>query len=137
VVGAGAAWKVIDVMRKLDLAIVLVALAGGTLLIEQNHRLVIEAPAAAEAQLLAAAAACPDNDTTPYDSRCLDYLNVPAEPAPRLRVVAAVREALAVGCPDNDRVPYSPGCIAFLKGATETGMAWRATEPPTSTPAPQ
>ena len=31
-------------------------------------------------------------------------------------------------CPDNDQVPYSASCIAFLKGATETGMRWRATD---------
>jgi hypothetical protein len=117
-------------MRKLDLAIVLVAIAGGTLLIEQNHRVVIDAPVAAQAQSLAAAAACPENDTLPYDSRCLDYLNVPTEAGPRLRVTAVAwdRTAAAPGCPDNDQVPYSPGCIAFLKGATETGMRWRATE---------
>jgi hypothetical protein len=122
-------WKVIEAMRKLDLAIVLAAIAGGTLLIEQNHRLVIDAPAAAEAQSLAAAAACPANDTAPYDSRCLDYLNVPAQAAPRLQVVAVAREVPVVaGCPDNDRVPYSQSCIAFLKGATETGMRWRVTE---------
>jgi hypothetical protein len=116
-------------MRKLDLAIVLVALAGGTLLIEQNHRVVIDAPAAAEVQSLAAAAACPANDTTPYDAHCLDYLNVPAQAAPRLQVVAAARDVPeAAPCPDNDRVPYSQSCIAYLKGATETGMRWRVTE---------
>jgi hypothetical protein len=115
-------------MRKLDLAVVLVALAGGTLLIEQNHRVVIDAPAAAELQLQAAAAVCPENDTAPYDSRCLDYLNVPAQPAARLRIVSAVREVQPAPCPDNDKVPYSPSCIAFLKGATETGMQWRVRE---------
>jgi hypothetical protein len=116
-------------MRKLDLAIVLAAIAGGTLLIEQDHRVVIDAPAAAQAQSLAAAA-CPANDTLPYDSRCLDYLNVPTEPGPRLRVITAAwdRAAATAGCPDSDRVPYSPGCIAFLKGAGKTDMRWRVTE---------
>ncbi len=114
-------------MKTLDLAIVLAAVAGGTLLIEQNHRVVIDAPAAAEAR--SAAAACPANDATPYNSRCLDYINVPAQAEPRLRVVAVAREVPAApGCPDNDQVPYSLNCIAFLKGATETGMRWRATE---------
>ena len=116
-------------MRKLDLAIVLAAVASGTLLIEQNHRVVIDAPVTAQAQSLAAAA-CPENDTLPYDSRCLDYLNVPTETGPRLRVttVAWDRAAATAGCPDNDRVPYSPGCIAFLKGAGKTDMHWRVTE---------
>jgi hypothetical protein len=72
-------------MKTLDLAIVLAAVAGGTLLIEQNHRVVIDAPAAAEARSPSAAAACPANDATPYDSRCLDYLNVPAQAEPRLK----------------------------------------------------
>lgn len=117
-------------MPKLDLAIVLAAIAGGTLLIEQNHRVVIDAPVAAQVQSLAAAAACPENDTLPYDSRCLDYLNVPTEPGPRLRVTTAAWDwaAATAGCPDNDRVPYSPGCIAFLKGASKTDMRWRVTE---------
>ena len=122
--------KVIEVIRKLDLAIVLAAVVGGTLLIEQNHRVVIDAPVAAQARSLAAAAACPENDTLPYDSRCLDYLNVPTETGPRLRVITVAwdKAAATAGCPDNDRVPYSPGCIAFLKGAGKTDMHWRVTE---------
>ena len=124
---------------KIDLALILVAIASGTLWIEQGHRVVIDAPAAAEAPLLAAAAACPENDTLPYGERCLDFLNVPPEFSPRPRVVTVVREAPvgASACPDNDRMPYSPRCIAFLKGATETGMRWRATDEPVSTPPPQ
>jgi hypothetical protein len=83
-------------MKTLGLVIVL-ALTGGTLLIEHGRRVVIDAPAAAEA--LSPAAATP--------------------------------------CPDNDTVPYSQSCIAYLKGATETGMRWRATAEPLSTPTPQ
>ena len=126
-------------MKILDLAIVLAALAGGALWIEQGHSVVIDAPTAAEASSLAAAAVCAANDTTPYNSRCLEYLNLPAAPAPRLRVIAVVRDRSVPvpACPDNDQVPYSASCIAFLKGATETGMAWRAMEPPEPTPAPQ
>jgi hypothetical protein len=123
-------------MKTLGLVIVL-ALTGGALLIEHGHRVVIDAPAAAELQTQTAAAACPDNDTVPYNARCLDYLNVPAQPAPRLRVVVGVREVPAAPCPDNDKVPYSASCIAFLKGATETGMNWRATDQPAPPPAPQ
>ena len=124
-------------MKTLDLAVVLVALSGGALLIEHGHSVVIDAPAVAELQTRAAAAACPDNDTMPYDPRCLDYLNVPAQAAPRLKVVVFEREVRPAPCPDNDKVPYSASCIAFLKGATETGMNWRVTEQPASIPAPQ
>lgn len=111
-------------MKKLAVAIVL-ALTGGALLIEHGHRVVIDAPVAAELQTQAAAAPCPDNDTVPYDSRCLEYLNVPAQPAARPRLVVTRGDAQPA-CPDNDKVPYSASCIAFLKGATETGMRWRA-----------
>ena len=115
---------------KLDLAVILVAVAGGALWIERGHHVVIEAPAA-KASSPAAAAACPDNDTLPYSARCLDFLNVPKEPVPRLQVTAVLAPpAPPAPCPDNDRVPYSASCIAFLKGATETGMRWRVTEGP-------
>jgi hypothetical protein len=125
-------------MLKLELAIVLAAVAGGALWVEQGHRVVIDAPAAAEAQSIAAAAACPDNDTAPYDVRCLDYLNVPAEGRLIVRLTIGPEAAPAAApCPDNDKVPYSPSCIAFMKGATETGMRWRATAQPPSIPAPQ
>lgn len=120
---------------KFDLALILVAIAGGALWIEQDHRVVIDAPAADAA--LVAGAACPENDTVPYSASCLDYLNVLAEAAPRLQVTAVREVPVAAPCPDNDRVPYSPSCIAFLKGATETGMRWRVTDSPASIPAPQ
>jgi hypothetical protein len=119
----------------LKLAIVVAAVAGGAFWVEQGHRVVIDAPATAEAQSVTAAAACPDNDTMPYDARCLDYLNVSTDTAPRLQVVASF--AAPAPCPDNDRVPYSASCIAFMKGATETGMRWRATAERPSIPAPQ
>jgi hypothetical protein len=53
---------------------------------------------------------------------------MPAAPRPRVQVVAA--QGQPAPCPDNDKVPYSASCIAFLKGATETGMRWRATDIP-------
>jgi hypothetical protein len=123
-------------MLKLELAILLAAVLGGALWIEQGHRVVIDAPAAVQVHSLAAAPACPDNDTVPYDARCLDFMNVLAEPALR-RPVTAVQEVAAAPCPDNDKVPYSASCIAFLKGATETGMQWRATAAPAFIPTPQ
>jgi hypothetical protein len=117
-------------MSKLDLAIVLVAIAGGALWIEQGHRVVIDAPVA---EAVVASAACSDTDAVPYSAACLDYLNLTSVPAPRLQVAAAA----PAPCPDNDRVPYSPSCIAFMTGATETGMRWRATAGAPTIPAPQ
>src|SRR5262245_10402500 len=100
---------------RLDLAALLVAIAGGFIWIEQSHRVVIDAPAAAT---LATAAGCPDNDTMPYGDRCLAVLNLTGRP----RLPAVVSPAAASPCPDTDQVPYPAGCVAFLKGATETGM---------------
>ena len=121
-------------MRKLDLAIVVVAIAGGALWIEHGHRVVIDAPVAETSAVISAA--CSDSDAVPYSAACLEYLNLTPDNltpdmGPRLQVAAAVAPA---PCPDSDRVPYSASCIAFLKGATETGMRWRATEGP---PVPQ
>ena len=122
-------------MKTLDLVIVVVALAGGALWIERGHRVVVDAPAAAELQTPTAAAACPENDTLPYDSRCLEFLNVPTEVSPRVRVVVrAKQEVQPEPCPDSDKVPYSASCIAFLKGV---GRNWRGPEQPPSIPAPQ
>jgi hypothetical protein len=122
-------------MSKLDLMIVALIVAWGVFWIEQDHRTIIEAPAA-EASTPAAAAGCPDNDTAPYSARCLEFLNVPTGVQPRLRAVA-VREARPAPCPDNDKVPYSASCIAFLKGATEIDMRWRATDSLLAPPASQ
>jgi hypothetical protein len=121
-------------MLKLGLAIILAGFAGGALWVEQGHRVVIDAPTPGQAER-PAAAVCPDNDTVPYDARCLDYLSVTTQNGHQR--VAALQSPSAPACPDNDRVPYSPNCIAFLKGATETGMRWRATADPLSLPAPQ
>lgn len=122
-------------MLKLELAIVLAAVAGGALWVEQGHRVVIDAPAAAQAQTVAAAAACADTDTVPYSAACLDYLNVATAARPDPQVVALL--PAPAPCPDSDRVPYSPSCIAFLKGTTDAGMRWRATVGPVAIPGPQ
>jgi hypothetical protein len=81
-------------MSKRGLAILLIAIAGGALWIEQGHRVVIDAPVAETAVAGAA-------------------------------------------CSDTDAVPYSASCIAFMKGATETGMRWRATADPVFISVPQ
>jgi hypothetical protein len=106
--------------------VVLVVIAGASVAIEQSHRVVVDAPGAANAASLAAAAGCPDNDTMPYGERCAAFLNISTAPAARPH--AANKTAQPAPCPDSDRVPYSASCIAFLKGATETGMRWRATD---------
>ena len=61
-------------MSKLGLAVILVAVVGGALWIEHGHRIVIEAPPPADVASLARAAACPDNDTMPYSTSCIAFL---------------------------------------------------------------
>jgi hypothetical protein len=122
------------VVLRFNLAVILVVTAIGAVWIEGGHRVVIDAPAEGEsAAAIVAAAACPDTDTVPYSTACLDYLHVRTEPEAAPQVIAS----LPAPCPDNDQVPYSPSCIAFLKGATEIGMRWRATAGAVSLPGPQ
>jgi hypothetical protein len=62
-------------LSKLDLAVIVASVLFGLLWIEHEHRIVIDAPTQAElAAAAAAAAACPDNDSVPYSTACLDYL---------------------------------------------------------------
>ena len=119
-------------MPRFALAITALAIAGGAVWIERDHRVVIDAPAAADFASLAAAAGCPENDTMPYGEDCAAFLQIPAAFAPRMQMVATL--AQPGPCPDTDKVPYSASCIAFLKGATETGMRWRAIEAVPSVP---
>jgi hypothetical protein len=123
-------------MSKLDVVVVLAAIAGGTFWIERDHRVVIDAPTAADIAS-SAAAVCPDNDTVPYNASCLDYLKVAAA-APRLQVTsqAVASPATPAACPDNDKQPSRQSCLEYLKGATEPGMRWRVTETPVP-PAPR
>jgi hypothetical protein len=118
---------------RFDVAVIVIAIAGGLLWIEHVHRVVIDAPAADTA--VSVAAACSNTDAVPYATACLEYINLSPDTEPRLPVVASL--ATPAPCPDTDRVPYSASCIAFMKGATETGMRWRATAEPPSIPAPQ
>jgi hypothetical protein len=117
---------------KISGLVIVLAVTGGALWIEHGHHVVIDAPVAAEALAPTAATPCPDNDTMPYDARCLEYLNVSAQAVPRARAAVAQRWVQPAPCPDSDKVPYSASCIAFLKGATETGMRWRVTDEPAS-----
>ena len=83
-------------MFKFALALILVTIAGGALWIEQGHRVVIDAPAAAETSSFAVASACPDNDTMPYSKRCP---RLPQRPD-------GSRAAL-----DGDRCAYATGAV--------------------------
>jgi hypothetical protein len=60
-------------MSKLDLAIIAAVLIGGAVLIEGGHRVVIDAPAQADAAIRVPAA-CPDNDNVPYSAACIAFL---------------------------------------------------------------
>ena len=60
-----------------DVAVIVIALAGGALWIEHGHRVVIDAPAADTA--VSVAAACSDTDAVPYSTACLEYINVSSD----------------------------------------------------------
>jgi len=61
-------------VSKFDLAVIVAAIAGGAIWIEQRHHVVIDAPARAELASIAPAAACPDNDNAPYSAGCIVFL---------------------------------------------------------------
>jgi len=61
-------------VSKFDLAVIVAAIAGGALWIEQRHHVVIDAPARAELASIAPARACPDNDNAPYSAGCIVFL---------------------------------------------------------------
>ena len=61
-------------MSRVDLAVIIAAVAGGALWIEHRHHVVIDAPASAELVARAPAAACPDNDNVPYSAGCIVFL---------------------------------------------------------------
>jgi hypothetical protein len=61
-------------MSTFDIVIIAAVLLGGAVLIEGGHRVVIDAPAAANPGQHASAA-CPDNDNVPYSAACIAFLN--------------------------------------------------------------
>ena len=61
-------------MSRVDLAVIVAAVAGAALWIEHRHHVVIDAPASAELATRAPAAACPDNDNVPYSAGCIVFL---------------------------------------------------------------
>jgi hypothetical protein len=76
-------------VSKLGLAVIVVAVVGGALWIEQGHRIVIEASPPADLASFARAAACPDNDTVPYSPSCIAFLQGGATPHWQWRINAA------------------------------------------------
>jgi hypothetical protein len=64
----------VQLVSKFDLAVIVAAIAGGAIWIEQRHHVVIDAPARAELASIAPAAACPDNDNVPYSAGCIVFL---------------------------------------------------------------
>jgi hypothetical protein len=122
-------------LAKLDLAIVAVLAAGCFVWIEQGHRVVIDAPTPSE---LAAAPACPGNDSVPYDENCIRFMTGSGWPAradggasesKSVRPVEVGPPAGASPCPATDSVPYPEACLAYLQGATTLGMRWRVRAP--------
>ncbi len=115
---------------KLELAVIAAAIACGLLIIERGHHIVVDVPTRAERSALAAAAACPDNDTMPYPASCLAFLkgNRVSEVGRRRGAETALVAQLVVvkpidgppppgtACPVTDNAPYSASCIAFLSG---------------------
>jgi hypothetical protein len=66
--------KEIELVSKLDMAVIIAVIVCGAIWIEQSHRIIIDAPTHTEPALLAAAPACPDNDNVPYSDRCIMFL---------------------------------------------------------------
>jgi hypothetical protein len=127
-------------LSKLDLAIGIALIAGCVFWIERGHRVVIDAPTQAElAAATAAAAACPDNDSTPYSADCILFMSgtnwransaETASPQPALPAEASPIGASSP-CPERDDIPYSAACLAYLQGA---GVRWRVRAPPPPAP---
>lgn len=112
---------------KRSLPVAVVVAVSAALWSEHSHRVVIDAPLAADATSEAAAAGCAENDTMPYSDGCVAFLAIATRSVPRTRGPRSLAAPAPEPCPDNDRIPYSASCIAFMIGATETGMRWRVT----------
>jgi hypothetical protein len=118
--------------QRFDLTAIALVITVAMLWIERGHRIVADAPTAAELAALAAARACPDSESVPYSGDCILFMQGDVERDMRMPVRAESRTAVprpsklqnfesasstrALACPDNDNVPYSAGCLAFLAG---------------------
>lgn len=108
---------------KSRLAVIAASITGAVLWIEHGHRIDIATPTGAA--LAASVAACPGNDSVPYSTDCIVFMQGSATPDRRGRVHAAERttdvvaavELAAPACPaNNENVPYSADCIRFMSG---------------------
>jgi hypothetical protein len=113
-------------LSRLNLAVV-ATLAIGMLWIEHDHRIIVAAPAAAEA-VPSAASVCPETDDVPFSADCIAFIDGDAVPD-----VSATRapaspytqhaELHSPACPpSNENAPYSADCLKFL-----SGWYWQAT----------
>ena len=133
-VGGTAPIETHRVILKLGPAVIVAAIAGAVLWIEHGHRIVTDAPTAAELAASRAATACLDNENVPYGENCIVFMQGVAAADGRWRRNAA--ESAPVGSPDapgraelpgpacppnNENVPYSASCLRFM-----SGWFWRA-----------
>lgn len=115
------------VLSKLDWAI-LAVIGGAMLWIEQGHRIIIGAPAAAAAAPRAASV-CPDSDSVPFSADCIAFIGggalvpIAARPRAAASLSAPSADAQERGTaqgppcpPSNENAPYSAKCIKFLSG---------------------
>jgi len=120
------------VISKLDVAVIVASIAGAVLCMEHAHRIVADAPTPVDGDVLAAAAACPDNESVPYSRTCIDFMqgdSVATDLHWRVRATerapTALPDAPGQACPpNNENVPYSATCIKFM-----SGWFWRPNTP--------
>ena len=122
---------------QLDRAVIVVSFAVAVLWIEHGHRVDIGTPAG-PAFAAANAAFCPDNDSVPYSTACILFMDGRAVSDRRWQLHAAQDKPDAPdpaqlsgpACPpNNENIPYSAACIKFMSGwfwqanAAETAAA--------------
>ena len=85
------------VVSKLDLAVIVAAIAGGALWIEHGHRIDHRSAGSRRIRRAAPAAACPDNDNVPYSAGCIAFLGSGYASGMRWQAIAprACRDARA------------------------------------------
>jgi hypothetical protein len=104
---------------RLDVAVIVAAVAAAVLWIEHGHRVDIGTPA--DAAYSSAGAVCPDNENVPYGADCIRFMQGPEAPEARPRVEVAIAPtdlpaAAGPPCPANENVPYTTRCIKFMSG---------------------
>jgi hypothetical protein len=104
---------------RLDVAVIVVAIAGAILWIEHGQRIDLETSADAT-HAASAGAVCPDNENVPYGADCIRFMQGAPAPdvPPRTEASAAeLPDTVGPACPaNNENVPYSAKCIRFMSG---------------------